>query len=216
MKHYVITILENEKSVQVADRCIQSGKEYGLEIEKFKAITPKDNPEQIMIDEGINPSDFNNDTYSYIPNMQSCFLSHYMLWKKSVELNEIITIFEHDAVIISKIPEVSFKGCISFGKPSYGRFNTPQPGVQKLMSKQYFPGAHGYRVNPQGAAVLIKGAKIKAGPADVFLHNNMFKFLEEYYPWPVVADDSFTTIQKETGCLAKHNYKKGDFKFIGD
>ena len=30
--------------------------------------------------------------------------------------------------------------------------------------------------------------------------------LGEYYPWPVEARDSFTTIQKKEGCYAKHNY----------
>jgi hypothetical protein len=36
-----------------------------------------------------------------------------------------------------------------------------------------------------------------------------FPWLEEYYPWPVVVDDSFSTIQNQQGCLAKHNYAKG-------
>ena len=35
---------------------------------------------------------------------------------------------------------------------------------------------------------------------------NNFPNLEEYYPWPVEARDSFSTIQKKEGCLAKHGY----------
>ena len=38
------------------------------------------------------------------------------------------------------------------------------------------------------------------------LNKNNFPWLQECYPWPVEADDSFTTIQKTEGCLAKHNY----------
>ena len=45
-----------------------------------------------------------------------------------------------------------------------------------------------------------------ARPTDVFLNIESFPWLEEYYPWPVKADDSFTTIQNEFGCYAKHNY----------
>ena len=41
MKMYVITIMENERSVQVADRCIASGLKFGHYIEKHKAFTPK-------------------------------------------------------------------------------------------------------------------------------------------------------------------------------
>ena len=44
---------------------------------------------------------------------------------------------------------------------------------------------------------------------NVFLHSKRFPFLEEYYPWPVEAIDSFTTIQNVAGCKAKHNYKHG-------
>lgn len=207
MKNYVITILDNDKSVEVAERCIESGKKFNMEISKFKAITPKDNPYEIMIAEGINPHDF-EDSFSKLENMQACFLSHYFLWKKSIELNEDITIFEHDAVIMNELPDISFKGCINFGQPSYGKFITPKDGIQKLVSKQYFPGAHAYRVSPEGAKKLVERAKIKAGPADVFLHNSNFDFLEEYYPWPVIANDSFTTIQKQRGIAAKHNYQK--------
>ena len=41
MKMYVITIMENERSVQVADRCIASGLKFGHYIEKHKAFTPR-------------------------------------------------------------------------------------------------------------------------------------------------------------------------------
>lgn len=34
----------------------------------------------------------------------ACSLSHYILWKRCIELNEPILIFEHDAVIIKTIP----------------------------------------------------------------------------------------------------------------
>jgi hypothetical protein len=37
---------------------------------------------------------------------------------------------------------------------------------------------------------------------------DIFPWLEEYYPWPVEVKDSFTTIQKTEGCLAKHGYNE--------
>ena len=100
-----------------------------------------------------------------------------------------------------------FGGCINLGKPSYGKFNTPPLlGVNALTSKRYFPGAHAYRINPAGAARLLVQAKLYARPTDVFLNLDALEWLQEYYPWPVEARDSFTTIQKTEGCLAKHNY----------
>ena len=48
MKMYVITIMENERSVQVADRCIKSGKvfAYGLDVYNGE---PKIHPEYLKL-----------------------------------------------------------------------------------------------------------------------------------------------------------------------
>jgi GR25 family glycosyltransferase involved in LPS biosynthesis len=207
MKNFVITIMDNPQSVQVADRCIRTAANHGIEVEKFKAITPKDNLEQILKEEGINPMDF-VEKYSRTSNAIAAFLSHYSLWKMCATSGEEFTIFEHDAVVVSPIPEfIPYHSVISLGKPSYGKFNTPPLlGVNQLTSKPYFPGAHAYRLKPNGAKALIAVAQVRAAPTDVFLRLDTFAFLEEYYPWPVEANDSFTTIQKPEGCFAKHNY----------
>jgi len=210
MKAYVITIMDNEQSVNSAERCIRSGKKYGQEIEKHKAFTPKDNPFYILHTKGIQPSFF-SEKYSRQLNCAAAFLSHHSLWEKAVKENESIMIFEHDAVVIGYLPtEENFKGVMTFSKPSYGRFNTPiKIGVDGLKQKPYFGGAHGYMVNPWGAKQLIDKAKTMGRPTDVYLNLETFPWLEEYYPWACMAVDGFTTIQKEEGCQAKHNYKDG-------
>lgn len=207
MKNYVITIKDNDESVAAAERCIKSGYQNGMNIEMFSAITPRDLPEVLMAEEGISPENF-YEKYSRPERCMSAFMSHYYLWKESVETQQNITIFEHDAVLVNTIPtDLKFDACVNLGAPSYGKFNTPTfLGVGPLTSKKYFPGAHAYRVNPKGAEQLIHGAKQNAGPTDVFLHIFRFPQLQEKYPWPVECRDSFTTIQNETGCLAKHNY----------
>jgi len=214
-KAYVITILDNERSVQVAKRCIRSGKKNGLDIEMWQAITPKNNPEKIMKKYGINPQAF-IEPYSRHENCMAAFLSHYSLWKKAVKEKIDVLIFEHDAVVVDTIPDVhGYKGCITFGKPSYGKFVTPRfMGVQELQHKRYFGGAHAYQVSWQAAEVLIKKAKSYAAPTDIYLNLDNFRFLQEYYPWPVEANDSFTTIQVEKGCLAKHKYNKETYDII--
>ena len=42
MKHYVITMSQTPQSVTAAERCIESGKRFGLEIEKWEATTPNE------------------------------------------------------------------------------------------------------------------------------------------------------------------------------
>lgn len=211
MKAYVITILNNDRSVKVAERCIESGKKFGLDIQKWKATTPDDDPEKLFKDNGIFSRGFENNPYSRKDRCMSAFLSHHSLWKEALETKEDVLIFEHDAVVMASIPDVTgYQGCISFGAPSYGKFFTPRYiGVQELQSKSYFPGAHAYQVSWQAAEVLIKKAKSEAEPTDVFLNKNRFRFLQEYYPWPVIVRETFSTIQKEKGCQAKHSYNGG-------
>jgi GR25 family glycosyltransferase involved in LPS biosynthesis len=203
MKSFVITIMDNERSVQVANRCIRSGSKVGIDIEKWNAITPSSVPDNLDI-----PTDLFREVYSRFENCVAAFLSHHSLWEECVARNEKILILEHDAMIVDNIPTFKqFKHVMNIGKPSYGKAQTPMSiGVNKLTSKPYFPGAHAYMLTPQGARLLIEKAKTHAAPTDVFLSLKNFPTLEEYYPWPVEARDSFTTIQKERGCLAKHNY----------
>ena len=206
MKNYVITILTNRKSVESAERCIESGKKRGISITKWGATVPNTLLSGLLEASGIKEEGF-KEKYSRLENCMAAFHSHWSLWKHCTEIKEEITIFEHDAVVVDYIPNMAYNGCISLGKPSYGKFNIPPLlGKNGLVSKRYFPGAHAYRINPWGAQQLINQSQKYARPTDVFLHLDTFPWLEEYYPWPVEARDTFTTIQKEQGCYAKHSW----------
>ena len=209
MKSFVITIKSIEPSVKVAQRCINSTPEY--DVQMFDAITPNDNPTAILKSKGL-PEDLFEEVYSYKEKCISAFLSHFSLWEQCVEDNEEYQIFEHDAIAVAEIPKyISYKHCVSIGAPSYGKFKLPESlGTSSLFSKPYFPGAHAYRLKPSGAKLLIERAKVDAAPTDVFLNINRFPWLQEYYPWPVEAKDSFSTIQKTEGCLAKHQWDGGE------
>lgn len=208
MKSFVITIESLPESVKAATRCIRSMPEY--DVQMFPAVTPDDDPIMIAGSEGLDLSFFDVDAqkYSRFERCVSAFLSHYSLWKKCIEDNEEYQIFEHDAVCVGNLPQfISHDGCISLGAPSYGKFNTPSVlGVSPLVSKIYFPGAHAYRLKPKAARTLVQHARENAAPTDVYLCKSNFPWLQEYYPWPVEARDTFSTIQKENGCRAKHNY----------
>lgn len=210
MKAFVITIEGHTKSEQAAKRCIKSAKKFGMNVETFKAITPKDKPQKMLESREIPVTGF-KEVYSRLNNLLASFMSHYSLWELSVKLNEDIIIFEHDAVVIGNIPEdIRFDKVMTFSKPSYGKFNTPTKiGVGPLVQKQYFGGAHGYIVSPRGAQELMDMAKINPRPTDVFMNTDNFPWLEELYPWVCYAADSFTTIQNTKGCLAKHRYSEG-------
>lgn len=211
MKFNVITIVDNPQSVEVAERCIESGAKFGHKIDMFPAITPEDKPLDILRSIGISEAGF-HEKYSFLERAVAAFISHHALWTECSMRNEPYVIFEHDAVVIDPLPlgHIQRRPFLNLGKPSYGKFNIPSfLGSGPLTSKRYMPGAHAYSLLPSAAAYLLEAARHKAGPTDVFLHLDRFPWLEEYYPWPVEARDTFTTIQREAGCLAKHNYKPG-------
>lgn len=214
MKSYVITILDNEKSVNCAERCIRSGKHFGTDVEKWKAVTPRsENFEDLQKVYNITTDKFTSQ-WSRGENATACFLSHVSLWAESVRTGEDILILEHDAVFTGRIPwNFAFNKVVSVGKPSYGKYNIPEGlnglGTIPLQHAPYLKGAHAYVVSPEGAQILLDNIEQHCKPTDIYLNRDLFPFLEEYYPWPVVVFDSFTTIQKEAGCRAKHSVVNG-------
>jgi len=206
MKAYVITVKEHEQSVQAAKRCIKTAKKFDIEAYLWFGYTPENNPDRIAEKKGI-PTDRFKEIYSRYERCLSAFLSHYSLWEHCVANNENYLILEHDAYFVNGIPNVIKHPIVSLGKPSYGKYQTPNTlGEGPLMSKPYFPGAHAYHITPAGALDLINKAKECAGPTDVFINLETFPYLQEVYPWPIEARDNFTTIQNKNGCIAKHNY----------
>jgi len=213
MKAFVLTIKNLEESNQAADRCIKSASTFGYKVEKHYGYTPEDDPVNMLKELNIPINQF-KEKYSYLEKCVAAFLGHRSLWKKSVDLQENVLVLEHDAVFTGPLPDnvidSTLYDIVSFGTPSYGKWNTPSIlGVGQLTSKQYFPGAHAYMVTPYGARQALKKAQTEAGPTDTFFNIKRFPYLKEYYPWPVMASDSFTTIQRREGCLAKHNWKDG-------
>lgn len=211
MRAYVITIMDNPQSVEVADRCIRHSSWYNINIKHWPATTPRDNLEELFEKEGIRMDGF-IEKYSRPENCAAAFFSHYSLWKQCIEDDETFVIFEHDAVLNNSLPTQHFDYLMNIGAPSYGKHNTPTTlGVNPLCSKggngrnPYMPGAHAYMLKPEGARRLVAQAKIYARPTDVFMNLEDFPWIQEYYPWPATARDTFTTIQREVGTMSKHN-----------
>lgn len=211
MKAFIITIMDNAKSVEMAERCKKSCLRFGLDPVLWPAVTPRHpNFKDLQETLGIIPENFDTG-WSRTDNAIACFLSMAGLWTHAVEIDEPILILEHDAVMVGRLPwNFTFGWVCTLGKPSYGKFETPTTiGTGPLVQKPYFGGAHAYAVSPEGARRLLENVSTKSRPTDVYLNLENFPFLEEYYPWIFKVNDSFSTIQKEAGCRAKHNYNRG-------
>lgn len=205
---FVITIMDLKKSVKAADRCIKSASMFNMKVEKFAALTPKDNPEAQFKVRNIPTENF-EEVYSRRVNCMATFLSHFSLWERCLQSGKRTVIFEHDAIVTGDVPVfANFQHFMTFSKPSYGEFNTPAMlGVNPLTQKRYFGGAHGYVITPKGAWILTQAAQRVARPTDIFLNKENLPSIQEYYPWVCEARDSFSTIQNVAGIQMKHGLK---------
>ena len=109
------------------------------------------------------------------PGVVGCFYSHYGLWKKCLELNEPIMIFEDDVKFYRGYHPVEFDGVLilSLGKSSY--MTEPQksylenptgPVIARKWQNFSMPGASGYAIKPDAALGLTKFYKPYWYPAD--------------------------------------------------
>jgi len=98
------------------------------------------------------------------PGVMGCFLSHYALWEKCVELNEPIMIFEDDVKLYRSWYPVDWDGILilSLGKNSPTRdpwkkyLENPegQPTALEWRNRS-MPGTSGYAVKPNAARQLL-------------------------------------------------------------
>lgn len=108
IKHpaYMIVVKSSDASTYYANYCIPSWESVGTSVCIFPAVTP-DNLSMC--------SDLRFARYSsmvkYVkknikaeitPTEKSCWCSHFVLWKRCVEMNEPILIIEHDSLLIDK------------------------------------------------------------------------------------------------------------------
>lgn len=106
---YMISISNNPISQMWRNLCTPSWELRGYNVNHFEAIT-EDNGELSF---GLLSRE-NGYYKEFTKNEKGCFLSHYNLWKKSVELDESIIIIEQDCILLSELPELEESQLLSF------------------------------------------------------------------------------------------------------
>ncbi len=215
MKAYIVTLWNLPESVAVAERASDSAVAHGLEPVFWPGVW-RDVALQELTNEGLAMGAF-DESWSVTAAAMGNFVAQYRIWKE-IAHGEPGLILEHDSVVVAALPDLAGRGdIITLAKPSFGKLRNPrEAGFYPLFSSgDKIPGAHGYYLTPTGAATLISIAKRRGAiPVDKFICPQRFH-ITEYFPWPIEAHDTFTTIQKVKGCLSKHNYGKGkDYRIL--
>jgi GR25 family glycosyltransferase involved in LPS biosynthesis len=203
VKAFVITLKGIKESEKLAQKALDSARKHGYDARIFNAIKPKDNPLQIFDKHGIKMVGWVNKGN---PAVLGCWASHFLLWKKCVEMNEPFLILEHDAIVESKFPPNLIKRvkCIAnLGSPGYidsvhniENIEYLKKGLGRLRSNHKFCGTHGYIVTP-GIDKIIEHMESNeiAVAIDFYLTSRRFSQLQEYLPWCVSVESNFSTIQ---------------------
>ena len=170
MKAFIIVMQESEHSVTLANDCIAAAQQYGIVPEVWPAVNgyhAADKFKEYGITKFLHPKMISS------PGVQGCFLSHYELWNKCVELNETILILEHDGVMIRPLPdniELMFTDVLNLDPydQALNEYNSMVKssimfpvayqykfGKKVSHSGKYVKGAYGYIIKPVGAKKLI-------------------------------------------------------------
>lgn len=194
MKAYIIVLQESEHSRSLGADAIREANKFGVYPEVHKAVNGY---QSAKVFEQYGITRFLTRDLIEQPGHQGCFLSHFELWMKCVELDEPIIILEHDGVFIRELPDNildKFDGVLKLDPLlPYEGFSTYNYKVRKSLTlnndiEVYDPpargiwygvgefvwGAYGYIIKPKAAASLIDFAKrIGACPTDVHIGRNL-------------------------------------------
>jgi glycosyl transferase family 25 len=188
MKNFIICLSKIEASLKTATDLKNQLSNFGAEVELFEGTYGND-AAKMMADENrkVHPWGIkgpNIDISKNVamtpegkvaaPGVQGCFYSHYNLWKKCVELNEPIIIWEDDIKLSRAFKPVEWKDVlvVALGHPtkSLGYMNyldSPEGAATAAdYSQSSMPGCCGYAIKPHAAKKLLDTYSNTYLPAD--------------------------------------------------
>jgi hypothetical protein len=190
-KTFVIAIKGHPVSESQLQDCLDSAEKFSWEVETFWGVDGRTITNNIWEQEGISPR-LDKPTMNK-PGVQGCFLSHWALWKKCVELHEPIIILEHDAVIQDKWQTLEIENSIIKLHRYYKQKNPKYDEDTGLWSAS----GHAYCLLPTHANILIKFVKNKgAFEVDRIIGDKVIPFKHLGKPSLVERQNSFSTTEK--------------------
>lgn len=152
-KAFIIAIKDHPISESQMTDCLDSALKFNWNVEIYWGVNGNFVTSDTWKIEGVFPR-LDKPTMDR-PGVQGCFLSHWNLWKKCIELNEPIIILEHDAIIQDywKPIEIS-KSIIKLHR----YYKEKNPKFDEDAGK-WSPSGHAYCLLPTHAEKLISFVK---------------------------------------------------------
>lgn len=148
MKSYIIYLPQFETSTEWANHALSTGLEQGWDIELFAGIDGRTVEGELWNTTGININQSNAKCRDMMqrPGVRGCFLSHYTLWNRCIEVDQPIGIFEHDIEFCQPMPIVEFEHLLKLEGFSLKKARP---------AGEWYEGARGYILKPAGAHRLV-------------------------------------------------------------
>ena len=173
---YVITMIGEGLSENLAQECIESAKKFGIQAKIFPATWGKD-IDKHFVEQDLKIYKKGQKKKDINPGLKGCLLSHYRLWKKCIESQEPMMIFEHDNIVLRDIPQKllnTFEDVLHLDFASrqvtdYEDFTEtyngddvkqwcpqiPRLSGHELYNKTHIKGSHAYIIKPLGATKMV-------------------------------------------------------------
>jgi GR25 family glycosyltransferase involved in LPS biosynthesis len=186
MKNYIIALSKIPESLKTSNNLKTQLEKFSQSVSVVEGIYGND-AVVLMEQEGreLHPWGIKGPTVSIhddprirgkfsMPGVKGCFYSHYNLWKKCVEINEPIIIWEDDILLTRNFIPVEWKDIlvVALGHPTksskYIDYLLSPSGPPKAedYSNTSMPGCCGYAIKPHAAKKLLDVYKNTYLPAD--------------------------------------------------
>jgi hypothetical protein len=190
-KTFVIAIKGHFISEQQLKDCLDSAEKFNWKVEIFWGVDGRTITKKTWEDEGIIPR-LDKPTMDK-SGVQGCFLSHWSLWKKCIEINEPIIILEHDAVIQNYWNPLTINKKIIKLHRHYSRKNMYVDADSGVWSKS----GHAYCILPKHAKILINFVrKVGAFEADRIIGDKVIGFEHLGKPSLIERQNLFSTTRE--------------------
>ena len=177
-KTYLIVLEKHPPSEQLAAECLISAKKFNWDVEVFPAVNGNTITEQTWLDYGLKISGHRPADLKY-KGTQGCFLSHWTLWNRCVDLNTPVVILEQDAIIEGYYPTIPETNGIIKLHPAYNV-------EEDTISGTWTSSTHAYYIEPKTAKHVIEFVKNNGWMAvDVLLGSNV---VDIYHTNPVLVN----------------------------
>jgi len=220
MKAFIIKS-NNELSTLLANDCIEAAYAFGLNVQPWIATNGATDGLRKMADLGLTT--FLSKSIKNRLGVLGCFISHYELWIKCIELDESIIILEHDGFMLRPLPSdindhYSDVLVLDPFKPSSDQYDTLLSNSSQAPIDYYDPpadkqtkygdfvfGAYAYCIKPAAAEKLTSFARTTGIlPTDVHIHRPLvdiksttvpiFRLHAFYNPSNIISASSTTNI----------------------